>query len=332
MLHLPPAVVVLAALGAAVLTPPALAQNDAQQVRQELDPRISVEARQASNFVEVEGVRMHYLEAGSGDPILLLHGNPTSSYLWRNVIPFLEGRGRVIAPDLIGFGRSDKPALDYTFQTHYRFLTGFIEALDLQNVTVVAHDWGSALGLTYARLNESNVRAAAFMEAIVPPAFPMRNISDFGPFAETFRAFRDAERGPTLLIEQNVFIEQLLPSAVIRPLRELEMAAYRAPFLEPASRLPIYRWPNELPIAGEPARNADMIAAIGTWLQSSDLPKLLIYFEPGALIPPETAAWMQANYRNLQIRYGGAGLHYVQEDQPVAIGRHVSDWLADLDR
>lgn len=289
-------------------------------------------AQTSSNFVEVEGVRMTYLEAGEGAPILLLHGNPTSSYLWRNVIPHLEDMGRVIAPDLVGFGQSGRPEIEYTFQDHYRYVEGFIEALDLEDITLVVHDWGSVLGLNYARFNEENVHAVAFLEAIVPPAFPAESFEALGPSADIFRAFRNPETGPQLLIEQNVFIEQILPAQVIRQLAEAEMEAYRAPFADPAAREPIRMWPNELPIAGEPARNVAVVQEIAAWLSRSETPKLLIYFNPGAIVPPEAAHWMQANYRNIEIRYGGEARHFAQEDQPEAIGRHIADWLRALDR
>lgn len=284
----------------------------------------------ASRFVEIDGVSMHYLEAGEGDPILLLHGNPTSSYLWRNVIPFLDDSHRVIAPDLVGFGRSDKPKIGYTFQDHAGYVEGFIEELGLEDVTLVLHDWGSVLGLDYARRNEGNVHAVAFLEALIPPAFPMPSYEGFGPNADMFRAFRDPEAGYELLIEQNVFVEQVLPGQIMRDLLDEEMAAYRAPFTDPAAREPIRVWPSELPIAGEPARNVEVIQSVGDWMATSDTPKLLVYFSPGAVVTPDSARWMQQNYSNIEIRYGGAALHFAQEDQPEAIGRHVADWLRAL--
>ncbi|MEO1199422.1 MAG: haloalkane dehalogenase, partial [Pseudomonadota bacterium] len=168
-------------------------------------------------------------------------------------------------------------------------------------------------------------------EALVAPAFPMDDISQFGPYAEMFAAFRDPQQGPVLLLEQNVFIEQVLPQAILRPLRPQEMDAYRAPFPDPDGRHPLLMWPNELPIAGAPARNVEVIEAVNAWLTTSETPKLLIYFDPGVLTPPEAAQWMQANFANLDIRFGGAGLHFVQEDQPIAIGRITADWLQTLD-
>ena len=281
-----------------------------------------------SHFVEVHGARMHYVEAGDGTPVLFLHGNPTSSYLWRNVIPHVAPVGRAIAVDLIGFGRSDKPALDYTFQDHARYVEGFIDVLDLDGLVLVVHDWGSALGLDYAARHPERVRGVAFMEAIVPPAFPMESLAGMGPSAELFGKFRDPVEGRRLLIEQNVFIEQLVANATVtRKLGEAELEHYRAPFLDPATREPIYVWPNELPIAGEPARNVAVVERIGQWLRTAPHPKLLLYARPGAILPPFAAEWMIANYENLETVFIGPGRHYVQEDQPEVIGRNVADWM-----
>jgi haloalkane dehalogenase len=239
-----------------------------------------------SRYVEVLGSRLHYVEEGEGDPILFLHGNPTSSYLWRNVIPFVTPVGRAIAMDLIGFGRSDKPDIAYTAQDHYRFVEGFIEALGLENLTLVLHDWGSVLGLEYARRHPERIKGVAFMEAIIPPTFPMASIEAMGAASDLFRQFRDPERGPELLLQQNVFIEQILRNATVtRRMSDEEMAHYRAPFENEEDRYPILVWPNELPIAGEPARNVALVEGIEQWLRTSEKPKLLLYARPGALVP-----------------------------------------------
>ena len=282
-----------------------------------------------SQFVEVDGATMHYVEEGEGAPILFLHGNPTSAYLWRNIIPYVSDQGRAIAVDLIGFGQSDKVEGAYTFQDHYGYVEGFVEALGLEDVTLVVHDWGSALGLYYAANNSDNVAAVAFMEALTPPAFPMPSLEAMGPYADLFRAFRTPDEGRALIIDQNFFIEQLMPQAILRPLGDAEMDAYRAPFLDAADREPIYVWPNEIPIAGQPARNVAVVDAIGQWLATSDQPKLVLYASPGALTPPEAVAWMAENFSNLQTRFIGNGVHYLQEDEPEAIGRNLSDWLRD---
>jgi len=285
-----------------------------------------------SRFVEAGGARLHHVDEGAGAPVVFLHGNPTSSYLWRNVLPHVRAEGRrLIAPDLPGFGRSTAPpGMAWTFQEHYAVLEAFVDALELTDLTFVLHDWGSVLGLLYAARRPDRVRAVAFLEAIVPPAFPMESLAAMGPYAETFRAFRDPAEGRALIVEQNAFVEQLLPAAVLRPLEPEEMAAYRAPFREPASREPVLVWPNELPIAGEPARNVAAVEEVGAWLRASETPKLLLYASPGALVPPEAAAWMAANYRNIQTRFVGYGVHYLQEDEPEAIGRNVADWMRGL--
>ena len=319
-------------LGAAALllaSVPAAAQ-DADPGPAPWAEAISAEQPYPSQFVEVEGVPMHYVEAGSGAPFLFIHGNPTSSYLWRNVMPYVECQGRVIAIDLIGMGNSDKPDIGYTFQDHYAHVEGFVDALGLRNITFVIHDWGSALGLYYAAQHSDNVRAVAMMEAIVPPVFPIPSYDAMPEdFRALFQAFRDPVQGRELIVEQNFFVEQLLPQSVLRPLGEAEMAAYRAPFAEPASREPVFVWPNELPIGGEPARNLPVIEAIGGWLMTAEQPKLLLYASPGALTPPDAAAWMAENFANLETRFIGNGAHYIQEDQPEAIGRNLSDWLRD---
>ena len=316
-----------AVLAASVTAGAALAQDDAAP---SAGPAISAEFPYEHRTVEVLGSRIAYVDEGEGDPILFIHGNPTSSYLWRNVMPYVEGQGRIIAVDLIGMGNSDKPDIGYTFQDHYAHVEGFIDALGLQDITLVVHDWGSALGLYYAAQNSDNVRAVAMMEAIVPPVFPIPSYEVMpSGFGELFRAFRDPVQGREMIVEQNFFIEELLPQAILRPLGEAEMAAYRAPFVEPASREPVFVWPNELPIGGEPARNLAVIEAIGGWLMTAEQPKLLLYASPGALTPPEAAAWMAENFANIETRFIGNGVHYLQEDEPEAIGRNLSDWLRD---
>lgn len=291
-----------------------------------------------SSYVVVDEVRMHYVDSGSEtkDPssdraseqvFLFLHGNPTSSYLWRNVMPYVEPLGRVIAVDLIGFGKSGKPESDFTLQDHSRFVDGFIDALNLKDIVLVIHDWGSMLGFDYARRNARNVKGIAFMEAIVPPAYPASSYEAMGPMGDLFRQFRDAKTGKALLIDQNMFIEELLiKGAVTRTLSEVEADAYREPFTDPASRKPIYVWPNELPIGGHPARNVKAIEAAGEWLKTSGIPKLLLYVRPGAIVSPESAAWMRDHYRNIETVFVGYGRHYIQEDNPEVIGRNIADW------
>lgn len=290
-------------------------------------PAISVEFPYESKYVEVLGSKMHYVEKGTGDPILFLHGNPTSMYLWRNVMPHLEKQGRVIAFDLIGFGKSDKPDLDYTFADHIRYVEGFIEAKKLKNITLVIHDWGSGLGLDYAARNESNVKGIAMMEAIVPPGAPVASYEAMGPYGGVFKAMRDPKTGPELLVEQNKFIEVILPAAVMRDLTEEEMEAYRAPFLEKSSRKPILVWPNEVSIGGVPENTTNVINNYGQWLMKSTLPKLHLYVSPGALNPPQLVDFLKTKLNNYETVYVGGGIHFIQEDHPHEIGLAISDWV-----
>ncbi len=244
---------------------------------------ISADFPYQSNYIEVQGSRIHYLDKGTGDPILFLHGNPTSSYLWRNIIPHLTSLGRCLAPDLIGMGKSDKPDIEYRFFDHVKYLESFIEKLALKNLTLVVHDWGSALGFHHASRHEDNVKGIAFMEAIV---MPFRWEAFSADVKEMFQAFRTPEVGWEMIVNQNVFVEQILLSkGEVRELSEAEKNHYREPFLEPASRKPVWRWPNEIPIEGQPADVAEAVEAYNRWLQQSDLPKLLFHASPGASCP-----------------------------------------------
>jgi len=264
-----------------------------------------------------------YRESGSGDPIVFLHGNPTSSYLWRNVVPRLESEGRCLAPDLIGMGRSGKPAIDYGFADHARYLDAWFDALDLRRVTLVIHDWGSALGFDWARRHADRVAAIAFMEAIVRPL-----AWEEWPEAsrELFRSFRTPGIGEKLIFEKNVFLERVLPGSIMRKLTDEEMNAYREPFRDPAARRPMWRWPNQIPLDGEPADVVDVVARYARWLGESDVPKLLLTFEPGILIRAPMVAWCREHVRRLEVQPIGPGSHFVQEDHPEAIGDAVKAW------
>ncbi len=269
------------------------------------------------------GSTMHYREAGAGEPIVFLHGNPTSSYLWRNVIPELEGEGRCLAPDLIGMGKSGKPAIDYSFADHARFLDAWFDALGLDGVTLVVHDWGSALGFDWARRHPDRVAGIAFMEAIVRPLawseWPEAS-------RELFRAFRTPGVGETLILEKNVFVERVLPGSILRKLSAEEMAAYREPFPDPASRRPVWRWPNQIPLDGEPADAVALVDRYARWLGDSEVPKLLLTFEPGILIQGPILDWCRTKIRALAIQHVGPGSHFVQEDHPEKIGAAIRAW------
>jgi haloalkane dehalogenase len=280
-----------------------------------------------SRYVEVLGSRMHYLDEGTGEPVLFLHGNPTSSYLWRNVIPEVTPVARAIAPDLIGMGRSEKPKIGYRFFDHARYLDAFIAALELERPTLVLHDWGSALGFHWAHRHPDRVRGLAFMEAILRPS----SWSEFPPDYKTvFKLFRAPVTGWLMIQVLNLFLKKVLPDTVVRPLAAEEMAAYRAPYPTIASRRPLRQWPCEIPIDGKPADVHQAVAAYSAWLQETELPKLLVRVSPGAVTPRQVAEWVEASFPNLTTVDVGKGLHFIQEDHPRAIGRAVAEWLGRL--
>jgi len=281
-----------------------------------------------SRYIEVHGSKIHYVEEGSGDPVLFLHGQPTSSYLWRNVIQHVSPVARAIAMDNIGFGKSDKPDIEYRFVDHVKYVEGFIEALGLKNVTLVIHDWGSALGFHYAMRNESNVKGIAFMEALL---MPIPSLDAMPPgMKEIFTAFRTPEVGWDMIVNQNMFIEQLVPQMIVRQLTDAEMDAVRAPFTDPSTRLPLWRWPNEIPIGGEPADVHEIISAYAARLQESDLPKLFFHADPGAITPPPMVEMIKQSYKNLKTVDIGQGIHFIQEDNPHLIGEEIAAWYKTL--
>lgn len=289
------------------------------------DITISAEFPFESQFVDVHGDTMHFIEEGEGDPILFLHGNPTSSYLWRNIIPHVSNLGRVIAPDLIGFGESDKPDIDYRFFDHVKYIDGFIEALELRQFTLVIHDWGSALGFYHAMRHEENVKGIAFMEAILAP---VGSWDDLHSDVQTmFKAFRTPDKGREMIIDENFFVERVLPGAVVRDLTEEEMDHYRKPFIDPASREPVWRWPNEIPIEGTPADVVEAVTLYNSWLQHSPIPKLLFHGRPGTLIRTPMVEWARGNLPNLDTVDIGHAIHFVQEDAPETIGQELANWL-----
>ncbi|QFU14969.1 haloalkane dehalogenase [Microvirga thermotolerans] len=271
---------------------------------------------------------MAYREAGRpGAPVaLFLHGNPTSSFIWRNVIPHVAGVAHCIAPDLVGFGQSGKPAIGYRFFDHARYLDAFLDAAGISSAYLVAQDWGTALAFHLAARRPDFVRGLAFMEFIRP----MASWDDFHqvPAArETFRAFRTPGTGERTILEDNAFVERVLPGSVRRRLSEEEMAVYRAPFPTPESRRPVWRFPNELPIAGEPADVAAALEEAHAALAASDYPKLLFAGNPGALVSPAFAREFAARLKRCDLVHLGPGAHYLQEDHPEAIGRAVCDFI-----
>ncbi|MEO1397789.1 MAG: haloalkane dehalogenase, partial [Pseudomonadota bacterium] len=257
----------------------------------------------------------------------------TSSYLWRNIIPFATSAGyRAIAPDLIGMGDSGKPEIGYTFADHATYLDAFLNAMDLDPAVLVIHDWGSALGMRYARLNPGRVRALAYMEAIVPPSLPVASFDDMPKdLADFFRLMR-TDAGADMVLGQNFFVEQVLPNlGVMRTMQDAEMAAYRAPYPTPESRLPTLVWPRQIPIEGTPEDVVSEVNQNGAWLTGSPIPKLMFHASPGSLAPQPVADWHAANVPNLEVRFLGTGLHFLQEEHPDQIGQGIADWLRRID-
>ncbi|MBW1860038.1 MAG: haloalkane dehalogenase [Deltaproteobacteria bacterium] len=279
-----------------------------------------------SRYVEVHGSKIHYIDEGTGDPILFLHGNPTSSYLWRNIIPWLVPHGRCIAPDLIGMGKSDKPDIEYRFFDHAEYLEGFIEKLDLSNLTVVLHDWGSGLGFHYAMRHESNIKGIAFMEAMMKPfkweSFPADQRKGFKLFRSSFGWF--------MINVMNVFLTRLIPEMVVRKLSAEEMDYYKSPYKSIKSRKPVRQWPLEIPIDGQPSDVHDVILNFSQKLQDSELPKILFHADPGIAIDDKMVDWCKKNLKNLRTVDIGKGLHFIQEDNPHMIGEELADWYQDL--
>jgi len=281
-------------------------------------------------FATINGKRIAYLEAGSGDPIVLLHGNPTSSYLWRNVIPHLEGLGRVIAPDLIGQGDSEKlPESEgperYSFQVAFDYLDGLLKHIAAdQNVTLVLHDWGSGLGFHWASQNPQAVKGVAYMEAIVAPL----SWQDWPESARgIFQGFR-SDKGEDLVLTRNLFVEGVLPSSILRDLSEEEMAHYRAPFDTPANRQPTLNWPRQIPIDGEPPHMVSLVEAYGAFMAESPIPKLFINAEPGSILVGAQRDFCRRWPNQTEVTV--EGLHFIQEDSPEAIGRAIADWYPTL--
>lgn len=289
---------------------------------------ISAEFPFESKYVDVHGSRMHYIDVGEGEPVLFLHGNPTSSYLWRNVVPHLSAQARCIAPDLIGMGKSAHPNIPYRYDDHYRYVSGLIDELGIgANLTLVIHDWGSALGFRWAHEHEDRVRGIAFMEAMLAPLTWEKMPSDF---RRGFRMMRTRGLGWLMISVGNVFLKKMLPDMVHRGLTAQAQAYYESAFPSVASRKAVRRWPQEIPINGKPAGNHAVVASYGEWLQKTPLPKILFHGAPGIIIRAEEVAWCRENLANLEIVDIGDGLHFIQEDNPSLIGAELSKWFAAL--
>jgi len=281
-------------------------------------------------FVQVMDYHMAYVDEGEGDPIVFLHGNPTSSYLWRNVIPHVTRLGRCIAPDLIGMGDSDKLVDSgpdsYRFIEHRMFLNGFLEALNIrENVLLVGHDWGSALGFDWAFRNPEKVQGIAYMEAIVQPL----NWSDWPEAAQNIFKRLKSPEGEELILKNNAFVEKILPASILRHLTDAEMAEYRRPFFNPGEdRRPTLTWPREIPIYGEPKDVVEIVGNYGRWMERAPIPKLFINAEPGMILTGAQREYCRSwdNQQEVTVR----GLHFIQEDSPAAIGEALAGFIESL--
>ncbi len=283
--------------------------------------------------LSVLGSEMAYREAGSRDaPVaLFLHGNPTSSYIWRNIIPLVAPVAHCIAPDLIGFGQSGKPDLAYRFEDQALYLDAFLAKMGVGSAYLVAQDWGTALAFHLAERRPDFVRGLAFMEFVRP--FPTWEEFTRGSRGrEIFRKFRTPGEGEKLILEDNVFVERVLPGGMRHTLTDEEMAVYRAPFPTPQSRKPTWAFPNEIPIAGEPADVTATMERAHAALAASTYPKLLFAADPGALVSPAFAEELARKLHDCRFVKLGDGIHFLQEDHPETIGRSVAAFIAEVEQ
>lgn len=292
---------------------------------------INAKSPYEKNKVEILDRQMAYVEAGHGDPIVFLHGNPTSSYLWRNVMPHVENAGRCIAPDLIGMGDSDKLTASgpdaYTFAQHRKYLDELLDRLTVnKRVILVIHDWGSGLGFDWANRNRDKVQGICYMEAIVQPV----TWDDWPDSAtEIFKAMR-SPAGEEMVLEKNVFIERILPASILRDFTDEEMQEYRRPFTQGGeSRRPTLTWPRQIPLEGEPADVTKIVSDYGQWLaQDASVPKLFINADPGTILIGEQREFCRSwpNQNEVTVK----GLHFIQEDSPDEIGKALSAFVSRL--
>ena len=280
-------------------------------------------------YVEVKGSKIAYIDKGEGDPILFYHGNPTSMYLWRNVIPYLEPYGRVIAFDHIGMGKSDKLDVEYSVPLVQEYADGFIEKLGLKNITLMLHDWGTHCGFYYAMKHPDNVKGIAFLEALTGPDYPIDNPEEFRKkkccITGVYERFKSPE-GKHLCIDENLFIEYALPSHIHRKLTQEEMNHYRDPFRNIEDRTPLLMWPREIPINNDVPEVRKRMLEINDWLMKTEIPTLHIYAKPGTTMKISDAEYYQEHWKNHEACFIGLGIHFYQEDQPEVIGRNMADW------
>ena len=289
-------------------------------------------AEHSKQFVAVNGKRMAYVELGSGVPIVFLHGNPTSSYLWRNVMPHVCGSHRAIAPDLIGMGDSEKLEPSgperYRFVEHRAYLDGFMDMIVPEGeVILVIHDWGSALGFDWARRHADRVKGICFMEGIVSPVASWDHWNEQAK--PVFQGLR-SPAGEDMILQKNLFIERILPGSILRDLTEEEMNVYRRPFANPGEdRRPTLTWPRQIPIEGEPEDVHQIVSDYAQWLPETEFPKLFVNAEPGAILLDHARAFVRSWKNVTEVTVSGS--HFIQEDSPHEIGHALKDWIGTLD-
>lgn len=283
-----------------------------------------------SRYIEVQGSKMHYLEVGNGDPILFLHGIPMSSYVWRNVIPHLAPLGRCIAPDLIGLGQSDKPAIEYTVFEHIQYIEKFIEALNLKNLTIIMHGWGSVIGFDYAMRHEKNCKGLVFYEAFLRS---LENDDEVSlPFQEQLSDLQNEKSLLELANNGASFINKIISPTTMCDLNDQEMKKYQAPFLEAGASKPVLQYLKELPKPGSATKIDELITSYTQKLTHSDLPKLMMYSVPGFITTISTVMWAKENFPNIEIIDVGEELHLAQESNPTLMGEEISIWLQSIEQ
>jgi haloalkane dehalogenase len=282
-----------------------------------------------SHYIDINGSKMHYLEQGQGNPILFLHGMPTSSYLWRNIIPHLAPLGRCIAPDLIGMGKSAKPDIEYSIADHIKYIEKFIETLQLKNIILVMHGWGSIVGFDIAMRHEALYRGFAFYEAYLRP-FDHENISL--PFQEQLISLEEHEEVWDPLMNGAYFIDKVLPQGMITPLAEADMRHYREPFLAEGTGRPLHQYVQEMPRGTGQSEVDNLIAGYSKKLTQSKLPKLMLYSIPGFITTISTAIWARENLQNIELVEIGEELHYAQESNPALMGETISIWVQGVEQ
>lgn len=291
--------------------------------------QISSELNFKSNYVDVLGSKMHYIEQGSGNPIVFLHGVPASCYIWRNIIPHLSNLGRCIAVDLIGMGKSDKPDIEYSITDHIKYIEKFIETLGLKRITFVMHGWGSIIGLDYAMRNEKQCRALAFYEAFLRP-FSLDNSSL--PYQEQISELEDEENSYDIIMNGVKFIDQVLPQGMMHRLTDAELVHYREPFINTGTGKPLKQYFLELPKGSGTSKVDKIISEYSKKLEQSNLPKMLLYSIPGFITTIATVMWAKEHFKNLEISEIGEELHYAQESNPVLMGETLSVWLQGIEQ